>query len=244
MNEKISCIIVDDEPAALGQLLRYVEKTPILQIAGSFNSAIEVLEYLQLHPAPQLIFLDIQMPDLSGMELAKNLPPETGIIFTTAFDQFAVAGYKVNAIDYLLKPINYAEFLTATTKAMQRIREKDLSKEIAKKEAPEIDYIFIKSEYKQMKITLPHIIYIEGLKDYAKIYLTTESAPILSLISLKKLEEELPSSQFMRVHRSFIVALDKIDHIERNQIIIGDQRITIAEQYRGLFHEFISKRSI
>lgn len=244
MNEKISCIIVDDEPAALSQLLRYAEKTPILQVAASFSSAIEVLEFLQLHPAPHLIFLDIQMPDLSGMELAKQLPAQTRIIFTTAFDQFAVAGYKVNAIDYLLKPIDYAEFLTATTKALQRIREKEMTQETAKKDNPDTDYIFIKSEYKTMKITLSNIVYIEGLKDYAKIYLTTESAPILSLISLKKLEEELPSAQFMRVHRSFIVSLDKIDHIERNQIIIGEQRITIAEQYRGVFYDFISKRSI
>lgn len=244
MNEKVSCIIVDDEPAALNQLLRYAERTPFLQVAGAYNSAMDVLSHLQTQEAPHLIFLDIQMPELSGMELAKNLHPNTLIIFTTAFDKYALEGYKVNALDYLLKPIDYAEFLTAANKAKDRWAQQGSHHENTGKGKPGDDYIFIKSEYRQLKINLSEILYIEGLKDYAKIRIATEPNPILSLISLKKLEEELPADKFMRIHRSFIVALDKIDHIERHQVVIGAQRITVAEQYRETFNAFLNKRSL
>lgn len=245
MSEKISCIIVDDEPAALNQLVRYAEKTPFLQVEGTYNSALEVLEHLQKNAAPQLIFLDIQMPELSGMELAKNLPAHTAVIFTTAFDKYAVEGYKVNAVDYLLKPIAYAEFLAAANKAKDRLmRSVVSSREGVDAKRQEDDYIFIKSEYRQLKINLSSILYIEGLKDYVKIWLTTEASPVLSLMSLKRLEEQLPPDRFMRIHRSFIIALDKIDQVERNQVIIKTQRITVAEQYRERFNAFLDKRSL
>lgn len=243
MNEKISCLIVDDEPAALNQLLRYAEKTPFLKIEGSYSSAIDVLNHLEGHPSPDVIFLDIQMPDLNGMELAKNLPVQTSVIFTTAFDQYAIDGYKVNALDYLLKPIDYAEFLAAANKARDRAAASSNLLQPAAKQ-PEAEFIFIKSEYKQLKLNFSEILFIEGLKDYVKIHLTTAVHPILSLNSLKKMEEELPRERFMRVHRSFIVALDKIDHVERNQIIIKNQRITIADQYRGEFNDFLNRNSL
>ncbi len=239
MTESLSCIIVDDEPAALNQLVRYAEKTPFLKIVGAFNSPLEVLDYLQNNEAPQLIFLDIQMPDLTGLELSKVLPPDIMIIFTTAFEQYAISGYKVNAIDYLLKPIDYSEFLTAATKAKSRVEEK-----VVPKNKADEDYIFLKSEYLQLKINLSEIIYVEGMKDYAKVYLTTAPRPVLSLISLKKLEDKLPTDRFMRIHRSFIIALDKIDHIERSQVIIKDQRITIGEQYRTEFMKFLDEKSM
>lgn len=239
---KISCLIVDDEPAALEMVRRYAEKTPFLQMEGAFLNSLEVLEYLEQHIAPDLIFLDIQMPDLNGMELAKMLPESTKIIFTTAFDKYAIDGYKVNAVDYLLKPIDYAEFLTAANKVKEKLYIADKSDNIPREEQE--DFIFVKSEYKQLKINLSDILYIEGLKDYVKIYLNTEPTPLLSLISLKKFEELLPSHQFMRVHRSYIVALNKIDQIERSQVIIRSERINIAEQYKDAFHEFIKKKSI
>ncbi len=237
MTKSIRCIIVDDEPAALNQLVRYAEKTPSLELVGAFNNPMEVLDYLQKNSAPHLIFLDIQMPELNGMELSKVLPPEIKVIFTTAFDQYAIEGYKVNAVDYLLKPIDYSEFLAGVNKVKNHIEQQS---SIAQSEK---DYIFLKSEYQQLKINLSDILYIEGLKDYAKVHFVTDKKPILSLISLKKLEEKLPSNQFMRVHRSFIVALDKIDHIERSQIIINDQRITIGEQYRTAFFDFLERQS-
>ncbi len=237
MTTTLTCIIVDDEPAALNQLVRYAEKTPFLTILGAFNNPLQVLDYLNENEAPQLIFLDIQMPDLTGLELSKVLPPDIMIIFTTAFEQYALSGYKVNALDYLLKPIDYAEFLSAVTKAQSRATRTPAQGR------PEEDYIFLKSEYLQIKINLADIIYIEGLKDYVKVFLTTETHPILSLTSLKKMEEKLPSDRFMRIHRSFIIALDKIDHIERSQVIIKNQRITVGEQYRAAFTGFLNKRS-
>lgn len=238
MTETLNCIIVDDEPAALAQLVRYAEKTPFLKVLGAFNNPLQVLEFLQKQDAPQLILLDIQMPELNGLELSKVLPADIMIIFTTAFEQYAVSGYKVNALDYLLKPIDYSEFLAAVTKAKIRTEQKTVP------DKPEEDYIFLKSEYLQLKINFSAILYIEGLKDYVKVYLSNEPRPILSLTSLKKLEERLPSDRFMRIHRSYIVALDKIDHIERSQVIIKDQRITIGEQYRTAFAEFLNKRSM
>lgn len=235
----LSCIVVDDEPIALQLVESYVLKTPFLKLKGTFSSAIDVLQFF--HNTQQtidLIFLDIQMPELTGLDLSKKISPMTKIIFTTAFDKYALEGYKANAVGYLLKPFSYAEFLEAAEKAQK------LSQSSVTENAQSPSYIFVKSEYKQLKINFDDIIYIEGLKDYVKIYLTTQSTPILTLLSLKKLTEELPPDRFMRVHRSFIVALDKIKEVERHQIIFGKQRITIAEQYRESFDEFLKQNSI
>lgn len=244
MDEKISCIIVDDEPAALQLMERYAQKTPFLDLKAALNNGIEVLQFLQQHEAPSLLFLDIQMPELSGIALSRLLPAESKVIFTTAFEQYAIEGYKVNALDYLLKPIDYTEFLTAALKAKDWFQQQTILKSNVTGNIHTNDFLFIRSEYKQLKIKISDIIYIEGFKDYAKIFIASEKHPILSLISLKKLEEELPPEKFMRIHRSFIVALNKIDHIERNQIIISNQRITIAEQYRPAFNDFVNKNAI
>lgn len=232
------CIIVEDEPMALLLIESYVSKTPYLELIAKFDNAFDVLHFFAEGNTAELIFLDIQMPEFSGIDLSKKLPPETKIIFTTAFEQYAIEGYKFNTIGYLLKPFSYSEFLEATDKAQQQ----KLSIPIQKNE--QCEYIFVKSEYKQLKIMLDEIRYIEGLKDYVKIHLTSQNTPILTLLSLKKLTEELPSNKFMRVHRSFIVALDKIEIIERNQIIFGKQRISIANQYKDDFDAFIAKRSL
>ena len=234
----ITCIIVDDEPMALQLLESYVLRTPYLQLEGKFSNGIEVLQFLHEKKQLDIIFMDIQMPEIDGLELSKKIPIQTKIIFTTAFDQYAIEGYKVNATGYLLKPFNYIEFLEATEKAKQLLLPTK-NKEV---EIP--DYIFVKSEYKQIKIFLNDIIYIESMKDYAKIFLTSQSSPIVTLLSLKKLNEELPKENFMRVHRSFIVSLEKIEIVEKNQIVFGKQRITVAEPYREQFENFINARSI
>ena len=234
----ITCIIVDDEPMALQLLESYVLRTPYLQLKGKFSNGIEVLQFLHEKKQIDIIFMDIQMPEIDGLELSKKIPIQTKIIFTTAFDQYAIEGYKVNATGYLLKPFNYIEFLEATEKAKQLLLPTK-NKEV---EIP--DYIFVKSEYKQIKIFLNDIIYIESMKDYVKIFLTSQSSPIVTLLSLKKLNEELPKENFMRVHRSFIVSLEKIEIVEKNQIVFGKQRITIAEPYREQFENFINARSI
>ena len=234
----ITCIIVDDEPRALQLLESYVLRTPYLQLEGKFSNGIEVLQFLHEKKQIDIIFMDIQMPEIDGLELSKKIPIQTKIIFTTAFDQYAIEGYKVNATGYLLKHFNYIEFLEATEKAKQLLLPTK-NKEV---EIP--DYIFVKSEYKQIKIFLNDIIYIESMKDYAKIFLTSQSSPIITLLSLKKLNEELPKENFMRVHRSFIVSLEKIEIVEKNQIIFGKQRITVAEPYREQFENFINARSI
>jgi response regulator receiver domain protein len=234
----ITCIIVDDEPMALQLLESYVLRTPYLQLEGKFSNGIEVLQFLHEKKQIDIIFMDIQMPEIDGLELSKKIPIQTKIIFTTAFDQYAIEGYKVNATGYLLKPFNYIEFLEATEKAKQLLLPTK-NKEV---EIP--DYIFVKSEYKQIKIFLNDIIYIESMKDYAKIFLISQSSPIVTLLSLKKLNEELPKENFMRVHRSFIVSLEKIEIVEKNQIVFGKQRITVAEPYREQFENFINARSI
>ena len=240
MAEKISCLIVDDEPMALNLVESYVLKTPFLHLVKKCHSGIQALSYLDEEKV-DLIFLDIQMPDLTGLQLAKVLPKSTRIIFTTAFDQYAIEGFKAEALDYLLKPFDYSEFLMAATKAKEW---SELVKNQEKKSPETTDFLFVKSEYKQIKINLKDVLYFESLKDYVKIWLKAETKPILTLMSLKTLEEELSSDQFMRVHRSFIVALNNIDTIERSQILINKQRITVSDQYKNQFLEFVTKNSL
>lgn len=239
--QKISCIVVDDEPMALHLIEGYVLKTPFLQLKKKCDSAIEALTYLE-NEQVDLIFLDIQMPDLTGIGLSKLLPKSTRIVFTTAFSEYALEGFKVEALDYLLKPFDYAEFLTAATKAKEWFAlVKGQTRETSVRDKK---FLFVKSDYKQLKINLDEVLYFEGLKDYIKIWLKDRSSAILTLMSLKSLEEELPKNKFMRVHRSFIVALQAIDTIERSQILIGDKRITVSESYKPEFLDYISKNSL
>lgn len=237
---KISCVIVDDEPMALRLVESYVKKTPFLELKKKCSSAIEAMGFLKKDPV-DLLFLDIQMPDLTGLEFSKMLPKDTRVIFTTAFDQYALEGIKVEALDYLLKPFDYAEFLTAANKASTWFNLVKGEKQSVIPEKKE--FLFVKSEYKQLRIKLTDVLYFESLKDYIKIWLKDNPKPILTLMSLKLLEEELPDTQFMRVHRSFIVSLKYIEVIERNQIIINKQRITISEQYKPKFLEFVNDNS-
>ena len=219
----------------------YVHKTPFLDLKGKCSSAIEAMEFLKTTPV-DLLFLDIQMPDLTGIDFSKMLPKETRVIFTTAFDEYALDGFKVEALDYLLKPFDYAEFLAAANKASTWFNLVK-RKQTAPKPVENNEFLFVKSEYKQVRIKLSEVLYFEGLKDYIKIWLKDQPKPILTLMSLKSLEDELPESQFMRVHRSYIVSLNNIDVIERSQILINDQRITVSDQYKPQFLAFINGHS-
>lgn len=232
----LNCAIVDDEPLALNLLESYVNKTPFLTLAGKYSSAVQAMKEL---PSKQidLLFLDIQMPELNGLEFSKMVNSHTRIVFTTAFGQYAIDGYKVNALDYLLKPISYVDFLQAANKAVQWF-------ELLQQPKEEIDSIFVKSEYKLVQIELKNILYVEGLKDYIKIYEEGNSKPILSLMSMKAMEEMLPASRFMRVHRSYIVQKDKIRIIDRGRIVFGKNYIPVSDSYKQTFQEFLDKRTL
>lgn len=230
----LHCAVVDDEPLALSLLESYVKKTPFLQLSGSYSSAVQAMTEL---PGKEidLLFLDIQMPELSGLEFSKMVDARTRIVFTTAFSQYAIDGYRVNALDYLLKPISYVDFLEAANKALQWFE--------LKQKPEQRDSIFVKSDYKLVQIELKNILYIEGLKDYVKIYTENSSKPILSLMSMKAMEELLPSTRFMRVHRSFIVQKDKIRIIDRGRIVFDKAYIPVSDSYKQTFQNFLDEHS-
>ena len=233
----LKCAIVDDEPLALELLASYVKKIPFLELTGKYGNAIESMNGLNDNPV-DLIYLDIQMPELNGLEFARMLPERTRVVFTTAFDQYAIDGYRVNALDYLLKPISYVDFLAAANKALQWFNLID-----GQTPADEVKSIFVKSDYKLLQIDLDRIKYVEGLKDYVKIYTDDSPRPILSLMNMKAMEQMLPESRFIRVHRSFIVQKGKIREIDRNRIVFGHVYIPIGDSYKQAFQDFLNSRS-
>jgi DNA-binding LytR/AlgR family response regulator len=227
----ITCAIIDDEPLAAGLLESYARKTPYLQLVGTYNSAILAMKDLRESPV-QLLFLDIQMPELSGIEFAKILPKDTRIIFTTAFPQYAVEGYKVNALDYLLKPISYDDFLKSTDKALEWFSI------IQRQDAYRRDrFMFVKTDYKLQRVNLDDILFIEGLKDYVRFYLKN-GEKVMSLMSMKKLEEYLPRPEFLRTHRSYIVHMTETPLVDRFRIVFGENYIPISENYKDDVQNF------
>ena len=250
MMRTVSCIVIDDEPLALQLVASYVGKTPFLELKGTFSNASSAYSFLQREKV-DLLFCDIQMPNLSGMELSKMLPEGTRIIFTTAFSQYAIEGFKVHALDYLLKPVSYDDFLAAAKHAYSVIVPAGGStgsptgiSTVPEPGRREQDSIFVKSDYKLLKVAFDDITYIEGLKDYVKIHLGNGSDPVLSLIRMKSLEEQLPASSFVRVHRSFIVRTAAIEAIERNHLILGKDRIPIGETYQEALYKALSGSSL
>ena len=233
----ITCAIIDDEPLAAGLLKRYVEKTPFLQMIGTYGSAIEAMKELRTNPV-QLLFLDIQMPELSGIEFAKILPNTTKVIFTTAFQQYAIEGYKVNALDYLMKPISYDDFLTAANKALDWFT-------IAQKQDiyARDRFMFIKSDYKLVRVSLDDILYIEGLKDYVRFYLA-DGTRIMSLMNMKKIEDYLPRPEFLRTHRSFIVHMPLAQQVDRLRIVFGDQFIPVSDSYKEEVQDYLDAHTL
>lgn len=242
----LRCCVIDDEPLAAGLIASYIEKTPFMELVGKFSSPKDAISSI-LNDAIDVVFLDIQMPQLNGIEFAKIIPPTMRIIFTTAYSNYAIDGFKVNALDYLLKPISYDEFLAAANRALhwhELTKLTNGNQSASDKTSADNDSIIIKSEYKLIQIKIADIIYIEGLKDYVKIYVEGTDKSIMSLLSMRTLEQKLPSSQFMRIHRSFIVNLTKIRTIERNHIIFDKVQIPISESYKEAFNNYINNRTI
>jgi DNA-binding LytR/AlgR family response regulator len=233
---KISCIAIDDEPLAVKKISAYIQKTPFLELVAECRSAFEAMEIMSNRPV-QLMFIDINMPDLNGMEFVKSLTDKPYIVFTTAYSEYAVEGFQVDAADYLLKPITYNSFLKAANKVKNLI---DLTANSPKESTQaSASHLFVKSDYKLIRIELDDIKYIEGQHEYVKIHLVS-SAPVMTQLSMKVMEEQLPSDRFMRVHRSFIVNLSKISVVERNRIVFdGKVYIPVSDQYKEKFQEYI-----
>ena len=233
----LNCAIIDDEPLAVELLSSYVKRTPFLNLTGGYNSAISAIKALRERPV-DILFLDIQMPELSGLEFAKILPNETRIVFTTAFSEYALEGYERDALGYLLKPISYENFVKVAQKAL------DWYTRISKIDNYHRDrFMFIKSDYKLVRINFDDILYIEGLKDYVRIYLEN-GEKIMSLMNMKTLEDYLPRPEFLRTHRSFIVHMHKVKLIDRMRFVFGDVYIPISDSYKDSINDVLDRYTL
>ena len=232
----LSCIIVDDEPLAVKLLESFVNKTPDLELLGSYTDSVEAINAVR-NLQPNLLFLDIQMPDLNGMQLAHMLPDGTRIVFTTAFKEYAFDSYEVKALDFLLKPIQYNKFFAAVEKAKEWFSVYSL------KYKDDNSTIFLKVDGEYRQIAVSNILYVCGMKDYVMFYLDSQPKPLITHLTMKSVEDMLPSQQFMRVHRSYIVALDKIRKVDRNDCIyIGNEIIHVTEAYLSAFQQFFASK--
>ncbi len=237
----LNCWIVDDEPLAVSLLESYVNKVPFLKLTGKYSNALSAMKNIATERV-DVLFLDIQMPEVNGMDFAHTISDYTRVVFTTAFSEYAVEGYRVNALDYLLKPFSFEEFVVAAKKALnwfEIINQKSIP--YTDKEREKVG-IFVKSDYKYLHILYEEILYIEGLKDYVKIHTADNLKPILSLMSLKQLEEDLPFGNFIRVHRSYIINVDKISSINKNRVVIEKKQIPIGDTYKKQFMNLIDKK--
>ncbi len=247
----LTCIIVDDEPLAVRLLESFVNKTPDLQLAGSFTDSVEAINVIK-EQKPDLLFLDIQMPDMSGMELAHVVPAETKIIFTTAFKEYAYESYEVSALDFLLKPIRYNKFISSVEKARQwfenklnnqNIQNTQNFQNIQKEPHGKQETVFLRVDGEFRQVALSKIIYVCGMKDYVMFYLSDEKRPLITHLTMKSVEDMLPSTLFMRISRSYIVALDKIKSVDRNECVyIGDEIIKVTDAYHEKFISYLNSR--
>ena len=239
----LRCFVVDDEPLAVKMLENFIERTPFLELAGSFTDPVLALSEIRTQ-APQLVFLDIQMPDLSGMELSRMIPDGTRIIFTTAFKQYAFESYDVSALDFLLKPIRYQKFLEAAEKAREWFTLKEAAS-AAPASAPEAkSSTFFKVDGALRKVEYDDILFVEGMKDYVMVYLASQRQPLVTHVTMKAMEEMLPAG-FMRIHRSFIVALDKVSSVSATgDVKVGDRLLHVSDAYRDAFDTYLREHSI
>ncbi len=246
----IRCIAIDDEPLALTQIKGYIAKVPFLTLVDACTNALEAMKVL-MKESVDLIFVDINMPDLNGMDFVKSLVKKPLVIFTTAYSEYAVEGFRVDAVDYLLKPFGYADFLKAANKALNLFEMMSLqssadpiSGSLQQAMPSDPDAIFVRADYKTVRIEMSRILYIESQNEYVRIFMDDQK-PVMTLLSLKILEEKLPTDRFMRVHRSYIVCLPKITAVANNRIIFGkDTYIPIGNQYKDHFFEYINKKSL
>ena len=240
MNQKLTCIIVDDEPLAVSLLTSFVERTPDVTLLASFTDSVEAVNAIR-QLQPDLLLLDIQMPDLSGMELARMLPPSTRVVFTTAFKEYAFESYEVSALDFLLKPIRYNKFVAAIEKARQwfaATKPAAAAPSDAKAALPATLFLRVDGEYRQ--IAVAQILYVSGMKDYVMFWMEGERKPLITHLTMKTVEEMLPPPLFMRVHRSYIVALNKIRKVDRNNCIyIGEEVIHVTDAYLDIFQAYL-----
>jgi len=241
----LRCIAVDDEPLALDIIQDYVNKVPFLEFKSRFDNAIDAINYLKENEI-DLIFLDIQMEDLTGIQMLKLMPVRPQVIFTTAYSDYALQGYELDVTDYLLKPISFERFLLSANKALER---KKPSNETVKSPDDEMlihnprnEYFFIKTEYRLQKVNYSDILFIEGQGDYLKIVTPKEN--IMTLQTFKRIEEILPVTNFVRIHRSYIIAIDKINHIERNRVNISGHLLPVSDSYRDTFFDVLEKKGI
>lgn len=235
----LTCIIVDDEPLAVRLLESYVEKTHDLQLLASYTDSITAINAIKKQK-PDLLFLDIQMPNIDGMELAHSLPGQTRVVFTTAFKEYAFESYEVNALDFLLKPIRYNKFLGSIEKARKWFDSQQTA--VQPKQQPNTIFVRVDGEWRN--ISIDQITYVNGMKDYVMFYLDGEKKPLISHLTMKAVEDMLPTDKFLRIHRSYIVAVDKIQKVDRNDCVyIGEEIIHIPDGYLQTFRDFLETRS-
>lgn len=232
MEKELTCIIADDEPLALQLIKSYVEKTSGLKLVNTFSNSTEAFLYMQQNK-PDIAFLDIQMPDIDGISLAASIKEShTKVIFITAFPQYALQGYKVNAMDYLLKPVSYKDFLESVAKVSKLVEPNNQTK------LP--DNIFLKCDYKLVRVKLNEILYLEGLKDYVKVYLAGEQYPLVATLTMAGAESSLPKERFIRIHKSYIVNKEKIESIERGRVCINGTYLPISDTFKENLIESIN----
>lgn len=235
----IRCIAIDDEPLSLAQISNYISKIPYLELVGKCRDALEAMKIIS-ETQVDLMFVDINMPDLNGLDFVRSLNQKPKVIFTTAYSEYAIEGYKVEAVDYLLKPFSFQDLLGAADRARRLIEEKPAADDLKVQD----NSIFVKSEYRISRIDVSDIKYVESMGEYLRIFIEGQPKPLMPLMSMKRMEEILPAKNFMRVHRSYIVNLDKIQEISRMRIIFDDVYIPVGDNYKQKFMDYINERSI
>ncbi|MBR6202656.1 MAG: response regulator transcription factor [Bacteroidaceae bacterium] len=236
----IRCLAIDDEPLALQQLVAYIRKVPFLELAAQCSSALEARAFLERDTA-DAIFCDINMPDLNGMDFVKSLAVPPLVVFTTAYSEYAVEGFRVNAVDYLLKPFGLQDFLRAANRLRERLESKAPVADASASNTQD-DTLFLKTDYRIVKVNIPDIRYVEAMSEYLKVWTEGEAKPIITLLSMKKMEERLPD-YFMRIHRSYIVNLTKIQEVNKNRVIMAaDTALPIGDLYKETFQTYLNTK--
>ncbi len=238
----IRCLAIDDEPLALQQIVAYISKVPFLQLAAQCQSALEARAFLE-HDTADAIFCDINMPDLNGMDFVKSLAVPPLVVFTTAYSEYAVEGFRVNAVDYLLKPFGLQDFQRAANRLKERLENNALAVSSPSVAGfPADNTLFLKTDYRIVKVSIPDIRYVEGMSEYLKVWVEGEAKPIISLLSMKKMEERLPGN-FMRIHRSYIINLDKIREVNKNRVIMdADTYLPVGDMYKEAFQDYLDTK--